>query len=95
MMHAFGEIEISQSEKAYKASMVLSGETPAGRCIRISTNSAVLSSIFLILIFPLSLALITESINVEVVVANGSSVIFNNLASTCSIRARTFILPPL
>ena len=45
MIQAFGDIEISQSEKAYSASIVLSGDTPGGRCIRISTSSAVLSSI--------------------------------------------------
>ena len=51
-----GEIESSQSVKLYKASMVLSGEIPEGNEIDISTNSEVLSSTFLILIFPFSFA---------------------------------------
>ena len=38
-----GEIGISQSVKRYKASIVLSGEIPAGIVIAISTCSAVLS----------------------------------------------------
>jgi hypothetical protein len=48
---ALGEIETSQSVKAYSASMVLSGETSLLSRILISTLSDVLSSIFLILIF--------------------------------------------
>ena len=66
-----GEIEDSQSVKAYSASIVLSGEIPGGRYINISTFSAVLSSIFLILIFPLSLAFSILSINDEVLVEKG------------------------
>ena len=51
--------------------MVLSGEIPAGSKIAISTLSAVLSSIFLILIFPLSLALIIELMRDDVFVEKG------------------------
>lgn len=68
----FGEILISQSVKAYKASMVLSEETPGARCTKISTSLAVLSSTFLILIFPLSFAFRMDSITVEVVFHTGS-----------------------
>ena len=42
--------------------MVLSGEIPLGRYTRISTLAAVLSSMRLIFIFPLSLAFKIESI---------------------------------
>ena len=52
-----GDIEISQLVKLYSASIVLSGDIPGGILIAISTCSAVLSSTFLILIFPLSFAL--------------------------------------
>ena len=71
--HERGEIETSQSVKRYKASIVLSGEIPVGIVIAISTCSAVLSSIFFILIFPFSFAFSIELINVVVVVENGSS----------------------
>ena len=56
MTQAFGLMVVSQSVKAYRASMVLSGDTSAGRWMMISTWSVVMSSIFLILIFPLSFA---------------------------------------
>ena len=69
----FGAIEISQSVKAYKASIVLSGETPGARCTIISAIEEVLSSIFLILIFPLSFAFSTDSIKEPVVVPIGIS----------------------
>jgi len=46
----------SQLVNAYNASMVLSGDNPEGKCTNISTSAAVLSSIFLTLILPLSLA---------------------------------------
>ena len=68
MTHPKGEIELSQSVKAYKASMVLSGDIPAGRWTSISTDAAVLSSIFLIFILPLSFALRIFSIKPVVVV---------------------------
>ena len=67
-MHDSGEIETSQLVNAYKASIVLSGDIPDGKWTNISTLEDVLSSIFLILIFPLSLALIIESIKDVVVV---------------------------
>ena len=63
----------SQAVNAYNASMVLSGEIPLGKWTRISTSAAVLSSIFLILILPLSLAFKIESIKEEVVVLKGIS----------------------
>ena len=47
--------------------MVLSEETPGAKCTKISTSFAVLSSTFLILILPLSLAFKMLSITVEVV----------------------------
>ena len=68
-----GEIDVSQFVKAYKASMVLSGEIPEGKCTNISTSAAVLSSIFFILIFPLSLAFKIESIKDDVLVPKGIS----------------------
>ena len=63
-----GEIDTSQLVKANSPSIVLSGETPFGRWIRISTSEAVLSSIFLILILPFSLAFKIESIKLLLVV---------------------------
>lgn len=48
--------------------MVLSGEIPEGRCTNISTVAAVLSSIFLIFILPLSFAFNMESMSEEVLV---------------------------
>ena len=54
--HPKGEIELSQSVKAYRASIVLSGDIPAGRWTSISTDAAVLSSIFFTFILPLSFA---------------------------------------
>ena len=64
----FGETEISQFVNAYNASIVTLGEIPFIRLIIISTSCAVLSSIFLILIFPLLLAFIIESIKFEEVI---------------------------
>ena len=61
MTQAFGAMLHSQSVNAYSASIVLSGDTSFGRWIRISTFSVVISSIFLILILPLSLAFRIES----------------------------------
>lgn len=61
----------------------------------ISTFSAVLSSTFLILILPLSFALIIESIRLPVLVPKGISVIKRVLASAFLILALTLILPPL
>ena len=90
-----GEIESSQSVKLYKASMVLSGEIPEGNEIDISTNSEVLSSTFLILIFPFSFAFKIELINEVVVVLKGISVICNVFLSICEILALTLTFPPL
>ncbi len=61
--------------------MVLSGDTLLGKCTNISTSEAVLSSIFFIFIFPLSLAFKIESINVVVVVEKGISEITNEFLS--------------
>ena len=63
--------EVSQDVNAYSPSILLSGDTPFGKCTRISTSLAVLSSILLILIFPFSLAFKIESISVDVVVEKG------------------------
>ena len=68
MTHPSGEIEISQSVKAYKASIVLSGDIPEGIWMIISVFEDVLSSTFLILILPLSLAFKILSIRDEVFV---------------------------
>ena len=94
MTQALGDIDISQLVKAYNASIVTSGEIPLARSIKISTSAAVLSTTFLILIFPLSFALIMESIKEVVVVEKGISVIRSWFFSTISILALTFIFPP-
>ena len=88
-------MDVSQAVNANKASMVLSGDTLGGNCILISTSAAVLSSIFLILIFPFSFAFRMESISDEVVVEKGISLIISVCLSTCAMRARTRIFPPL
>ena len=75
MLQESGAILTSQLVKANKASMVLSGLMPAGKCMSISTCSAVLSSIFFTLIFPFSFALSIESMRLCVVVLNGTCVI--------------------
>ena len=67
MTQQLGEMFTSQSVKAYKASSVLSDDTPGVRCTKISTFPAVLSSTFLTLIFPFSMAFRIESINEDVV----------------------------
>ena len=94
MTHAFGEIEISQSVNAYKASIILSGETSLGKCIKISTSEAVLSSTFFILIFPFSLALRILSIREPVLVPYGISFIKRSPFSGFEILARALIFPP-
>ena len=94
MIQPKGEMEVSQAVNAKRASMVLSGEMLGGRWIRISTSAAVLSSIRLILIFPLSLAFKIESISDEVVVLNGIWRITKVFLSSWATLARTRILPP-
>ena len=89
-----GDIETSQSVKAYKASIVLSGETPEERWMIISAAADVLSSIFFIFILPFSFALRTESIKELVVVPNGISWIINVFASFFLILPRTRTRPP-
>src|SRR5690554_3301365 len=93
--HEFGDIETSQSVNAYRASMVLSGDDPAGKWIIISTFCAVLSSIFRIFIFPLSTAFRIDSIRVEVFFPKGISEMIRVLASTLLILALTLTAPPL
>ena len=80
-MHPIGDIETSQSVNLKRASIVFSGEIPAGIFTKISTFSAVLSSTFFTLILPLSFAFSIEDINEVVVVVNGNSVIFNVVLS--------------
>ena len=94
IMVELGEIETSQSVKAYKASSVLSGETPGAKWMITSTFAEVLSSIFFILIFPFSFAFKTDSIKDPVVVPNGISCITSVLLSTFLIFARTRTFPP-
>ncbi len=89
-----GAIEVSQAVNAYNASIVLSGETPGGKWIRISTSAAVLSSIFLTFILPFSFALRILSISVLVLVVNGICVITSVLLSSWEILARTRTRPP-
>lgn len=91
---AFGEIVTWQSVNAYNASIVLSGDTSGWRWIRISTLSEVLSSIFLILIFPFSFALIILSIRSPVVLEKGSSVTISVCLSFWVILALALTLPP-
>ena len=67
MTQQLGDMLISQSVKAYNASIVLSEEVPGARCTRISTLADVLSSTLRTFIFPLSTAFRMESITVEVV----------------------------
>ena len=93
--HPSGDIDVSHDVNAYSPSIVLSGDTPLGRWISISTSLAVLSSIFFILIFPVSLALTIESINDEVVVEYGISVITSVFLFNWLILALIFTLPPL
>ena len=64
---ALGESATSQLVKAYRASMVLSGDTSFCSVMLISTPLLDMSSTFLILILPLSLALMIESIRLSVV----------------------------
>ena len=92
--HAFGDMDTSQSVKAYRASMVLSGDTSFGRWMTMFTFPAVRSSIFLILIFPFSFAFRMESMTICVVFPNGISVMAMVFLSSFSIRARTLTVPP-
>ena len=94
MTQQLGEILISQSVKAYKASIVLSDDTPGARCTRISTFLAVLSSTFLILILPLSFAFKIDSMSEEVVLPYGISEITRVLLSYLLILARILTDPP-
>ena len=94
MTQVFGDIVDWHSVKAYSPSMVLSGLTPDASCMIISTLLAVLSSIFLILIFPLLLASTMLSISLSVVVPQGISLMTRVLLSSLDILARIFSLPP-
>ena len=93
--HEFGEIDISQLVNAYKASIILSGDTPEGKWIIISATAEVLSSIFLIFILFFSVARTIESIKESVVVPNGIWLIINVLLFNFCITALTLTLPPL
>jgi len=90
-----GAIEISQSVNANRASIVISGETPDAKSMTISTSCAVLSTTCLILIFPLSLALMMLSMSPVVVTPKGNSRIISVFLSVFSILALTFTLLPL
>ena len=90
-----GDIETSQLVKAKRASIVLSGDTPEGKWINISTSDDVLSSIFLTLIFPLSFAFKIDSIRDDDVVVKGICEITRVFLLSWSILALTLILPPL
>ncbi len=95
MTQALGEMDTSQSVKAYRASIVLSLDSSAATCIMISTFSAVLSSTLRILILPLSLALMIDSLIDSEVVENGISVMASVRLSIFDMRARTLTAPPL
>src|SRR5690606_4443427 len=92
--HPKGDMGVSQLVNAYKASIVLSGEIPGGKCTKISTFAAVLSSILLIFILPLSLAFKIESIKVDVLVPKGISVMAKVYLSNWDILALTRTRPP-
>ena len=92
--HAFGERDTSHAVKAYRASIVLSGDASGSKWTIISTCAAVLSSTRLILIFPASLASRIDSIIFPVVFVNGISVIVRVLRSVLAILARIFTFPP-
>ena len=88
MTQAFGEMLTSQAEKANRAFLVCSGSTPAGRCTRMSTCWAVLSSMRAILIFPFSAAETMVSIRISVVTPNGISVMRRSFFDSVRMRAR-------
>ena len=90
-----GEIDTSQSVKAYKASIVLSLEVPGVRCSCISTSDAVISSTLRIFSFPFSTAFVIDSWSVLAVLLKGISRITRVLLSIFSTLARTFKVPPL
>ena len=90
-----GEMDVSHVVNANSPSIVLSGETPVGKWTKTSTSFAVLSSIFLILILPLSFAFKIDSISEDVVVENGISFITRVFLFNWLILALTFIRPPL
>ena len=96
-----GEMLISQSVQAYRASMVLSLLAPGVRCISISALSDVRSSTLRILILPRSFAFSMLSMKVlgllavPVVLPYGIWVMASVLLSRFSILALTLTLPPL
>ena len=94
MTQQLGEMEISQSVKAYKASIVLSLEVPGVRCNCISTSDAVISSTLRIFIFPFSTALVIDSWSELAVLVKGISRMTSVLLSIFSTLARTFKEPP-
>ena len=94
MTQQLGEMLISQSVKAYRASSVLSEDTPGARCTRISTLEAVRSSTLRAFILPRLTAFVIESIRVSEVLEYGISRITSVFWSIFSILALTFMLPP-
>ena len=74
--------------------MVLFGDIPFGKLIVILTSSAVLSSIFLIFIFPLSFAFIIESIREPVFTEYGTLLMIIWSLPEVSISLLTLIFPP-
>ncbi len=74
--------------------MVLSDDTPGASNTWISASAAVLSSTFLALILPFSMAFRMESMSVEVFLENGISRMTSVFWSSFSIFARTFTTPP-
>ena len=91
---ASGEMDTSQSVKAYSALMAISADMPGPNCTSISTSFAVLSMTLFTLNLPLSLAFKILSINDPVVVPKGISLINKVLLSFSSIFALTRILLP-
>ena len=90
----FGEMLTSQSVNLYRASSVLSDDTPGVRCTRISTLAAVRSSTLRTFILPFSTARVILSIRDSEVRENGISRITSVLLSSFSIFARTLTFPP-
>ena len=94
MTQQLGDMFTSQSEKAYRASRVLSDDTPGARCTCISTSADVMSSTFFTFIFPFSTAFSIDSFSVSAVLPNGISLMTSVLLSSFSIFALTLRTPP-
>ena len=94
MTQQFGDMLTSQSVNLYRASSVLSDDTPGVRCTRISTLAAVRSSTLRTFIFPFSTARVILSMSDSDVREYGMSRITSVLLSNFSIFARTLTFPP-